>query len=159
MSGVTHSIEARPKLKLEIAEAFWKLGSLPVGQLQDIALRALADGYDGPALRELAEFPWATRRDVGDLFDIALSEMGRPVLSDREAGLRLAREVASGIVSGGIDPYEGARRIWWDIWERSGRPEELIPFVALSGQYEDEPAHREQYVEDIVAEANRLIAS
>lgn len=142
---------------IERAEALWYLGQLRAGQMQQFALQALKLGYSGPALLELAEFPYSTESDVGDLFERALKEMGRPQISTSEAALRLAKYIASGIVSGEVDPYEGAHYIWWKLWEVAGRPDELTIFVGLASQYEDDPSRRQQYRDDIVEAAANLI--
>lgn len=142
---------------IEQAEALWYLGRLPIGQMQQFAQQALELGYFGPALLELAEYPYATKRDVGDLFEHALKEMGRPKISKQEAALRVARHIASRIGSGEADPYEGACDIWWDLWEHAGRLDELAVFVALASEYQDDPSRRQQYRDDIIKAAENLI--
>lgn len=147
----------RSGMDIERAEALWRLGQLPVGDLQQVALDALAAGYYGPALVELAQFQYATRRDLGDLFQRALSEMDRLPISERQAGLRIAKSIAVKVLAGQIDPYEGAREIWQGVWEQAGRPAELTPFVGLASEYEDDFAHRQQYINDLIQEASNLI--
>lgn len=150
-------------MDIERAEALWRLGELPVGQLQRFARQALADGCYGPALQELAEYAYftMTKSEAESLFERALREMGRSPLSTREAGLQIARGIANDIVSGRTHPYDGARRIWQEVWQRSGRPDELLGFVGLASQYEDnhKAEHRRAYLEDIVREAKRLLGS
>ncbi len=144
-------------MDIDLAEALWRLGELPVSQLQEIALGDLFEGHYGGALLELAEAPLATRRDVGDLFERALAEMGRAPISESEAARRAARDVASKILAGDMDPYRGASMIWWQFYERAGQPPELRGFVGLASQYEDDPQHRAEYLEDIVGEAKDLL--
>jgi hypothetical protein len=90
---------------------------------------------------------------VGPLFERALSELGIPIPSRQEASLILAREHARRIVAGEVAPYEGARRIWWEIANELGADPSLRMFVGLASEWEDAPAHRRQYEEDIVEEA------
>ena len=142
---------------IELAHALWQIGKFPVERLPDVAIQALEKGFDGPALRELAGLQKLTERDLGNLFELALKEVGRLPMSKREAGLIVAKNIAQEIINGNIEPYEGARRIWWDIWEQNRELDELKVFVGLASGYEDEPDHRHEYVDDILKEARKLI--
>ncbi len=75
-----------------------------------------------------------------------------------EAGMRVAKGIAKQIVSGEIESYEGARKIWVDVWEECRELDELTVFVGLTSGYEDEPEHRKEYIEDIIREAKTLIS-
>jgi hypothetical protein len=55
-----------------------------------LALWALEQGFDGPALRELAGRTSATRSDEGDLIERALRELGKEPLDLSGAGRLLA---------------------------------------------------------------------
>jgi len=146
-------------MEIELAEALWVLGKLPAEALPEVACEALAKGADGPALRQLAGLQNPTRREVDDLFERALAELGRKLPSKRDAGLYFAKNIASKIISGEVEPYEGARQIWMEVWNECGRPEELTVFVGLADGYEDEPQHQEAYRKDIIDEAKKLVSS
>ncbi len=139
-------------------EASYYLGDLDPEEMPGIALRALGAGYRGPALLELARMSNPTVANVGDLFEHALGEMGRPPLPKDEAGLRVARNIARKIVSGKVRPYEGAQLIWTKVWNRCGRPERLTPFVGLASLYEADPERRPLHLKEIMARAEELAA-
>jgi hypothetical protein len=152
------SRRVRPSvLEIDLAQALWCLGQLPPEDIPEIACQALERGFDSPTIRKLAGLHKPVASDIGDLFDRAMIEMGRKPLSKKAAGLLIAKDIAAQIVRGQIDPYQGAREIWWEIWNECERPEELKAFVGLADGYEDEPSHREQYRNDIVAEAKKLL--
>jgi hypothetical protein len=144
------------KIKIDLIEALWFFGKLSAEELPIFATQAINSGFDSPALRKLAGIQHAALHDVKSLFEQCLIDMGRAPLSKCEAGLRLAHTIAAQIVSGEITPYEGARKIWWDIWEECRELTELKAFVGLASGYEDEPDHRQDYVNDIVKEAHKL---
>jgi hypothetical protein len=134
----------------------YTLGRLLAEDLPAIAVRALEEGYDSPTLRQLAG---AEGRDSGDLrtlFLKALQELGVQPLSPAEAGLSLARSIADDVLAGSIDPYDGARRIWSEVYTRFPHLVQLRPFVGLASEYEDDAKHREEYRRSIVEECRAL---
>ena len=143
-------------LDLGEVEASYYFGELDPEEMPGIALRALEAGYDGPALLELARMSSPTVLSVGDLFERALGEVGRPSLPEDEAGLRVARNIARKIASGKLPPYEGARTIWTEVWNECGRPDKLTPFVGLASLYEADPERRPLHLKEIVARAKEL---
>jgi hypothetical protein len=92
--------------------AQWTLALIPSDDVADLAMQFLADGRDGPALRELASMSPATRADLAPLVTRALRELDAPDLGRREAALLLARRLAAQICRGALAPQEGAARIW-----------------------------------------------
>lgn len=143
-------------MKISTAQALWKLGHLPAEKLPDVANRALKEGLDGQALRELAGLRNPAWRDAETSFERALREVELPDISRREAGLQIAKSIATEIITGAIEPYDGARKIW-GVWEDSGRPDELAVFVGLASEYEDDPKRQREYNGDMVSEAKQLI--
>lgn len=143
-------------LNLEEVEARYYYGELFPEEMPDVVLKAVEAGHDGPALMELVWMRRLTMREVGDLFDRALGEMGRSPLPKDEAGLRIARTIAQKIVSGGIHPYEGALRIG-GILSECPSLDVLSTFVALADEYEDHLENRPRYLEEIVARAEELV--
>ena len=144
------------RLDLGEVEASFYLGDLDPEELPGIALAALDAGYDGPALLGLARMSSPVARNVGDLFERALGEMGRSPLPKDEAGLRVARNTARKIVCGEMHPYEGASFIWTKVWKGCGRSDELTPFVGLASLYEADPERRPFHLKEIVARAEEL---
>ncbi len=123
-------------------------------ELPGLAARALAEGLDSPALRELAGLSRNDPRQARDLFAVAMEQLGVEAPASRWDAARLW---ASEIVDGTLAPYEGARLIWWHCWEELGRPDELTPFVGLASECEDDPGRRRLYENYIVVEARRLV--
>ena len=146
------------KFDADLVSARWILGLIPGEELPGIAITALESGLDGTALRETAGLFRPTIRDAGTIFKRALEEMGCKPITKLQAGVYWAKEIAGQIVTGEIDPYEGACRIWSDVWQECDRPEQLTPLVALASEYEDDFARRPLYAEDIIREAQKLLA-
>jgi hypothetical protein len=115
---------------------------------------------DSPAVRELAGCPTdATWRDVGDLFDRVLVELGRPPLGEREAAYRLAEHAARAIVAGAVTPYEGAAQIAYGAYHAAGEPDDLMRFHYWADEWEDHPEYRPACEADICREAATFLAA
>ena len=133
------------------------LGLLPVEALPGIALDAIQAGYDSPSLRQLAGASEYDTEEAHRLFGKAIQELGLPIPQAPEGGLTLARDIAREVVSGAIAPYEGAKRIWDQIYTRLPELKQLKPFVGLASEYEDDLEHRDGYLRQIIEEAKSLI--
>ena len=72
-------------LDIELLQAKWVLGGIEPDQLVHIALSALAHGFDGTALRQLAGLSKPTSRDLGTLPARAFAEMGLKAVDREEA--------------------------------------------------------------------------
>jgi hypothetical protein len=122
---------------LALAGARWKLNQLASDDLPKVASELLSAGLDSPALREVAGWTQPIRSEVGPVFEKALSELGSP-LPDQQLALRLlAKDYAAQIVAGTLDPYEGARRIWFEASIDYEPFEEVSAFVGLASQLDD----------------------
>jgi hypothetical protein len=133
------------------------LGLLPVEALPGMALDAIQAGYDSPSLRQLAGASEHDTEEAHRLFGKAIQELGLPIPQAPEAGLTLARDIAREVVSGAIAPYEGAKRIWNQIYTRLPELKQLKPFVGLASEYEDDLDHRDDYSRRIIEKAQSLI--
>jgi hypothetical protein len=140
-------------MDLNSVTAEWYLGLYPPEKMPMLAVWALEQGFDGPALRELAACTTATYSDEGGLIERALRELGKEPLDLSNAGRLLAILLCEQIVSGKTSPYEGASRIW-SVYGRCGRPKSLIPFVGFASEWEDDLDHRDHY-DKLIAEAAR----
>lgn len=130
--------------------------SQPSEELPGLAAQALSVGVDVPALRELAPLGRADVRESRDLFLQAMEQLGVTVPRTRRESVQFwAKE----IVEGALSPAEGARLIFLHGYIELGNPEDLLPFVALWSEWDDDPEHRPEYERDIVAAARRLIGS
>ena len=93
--------------------ARWYLGELSGEDMPSIALEALEKGHDGVNLRYLAGLASPVRRDIVEIVDRALQELGAEApVARHDAALWMARLVANDIILGRIEPYAGACRIW-----------------------------------------------
>jgi hypothetical protein len=150
----------------ETAEARWYLGDLSAVMLQRVAWAAQAEGHDGPAIRELAAYEWTTQ-DVGDLAARMFAETERPALTRRQAGRRLARDLAAALVSGAMDPAACAHQAH-RLWATTDEPDDLTPLAMLSYAYDeladaddaDRAAGEEEALSALArAEAERLLGA
>jgi hypothetical protein len=144
-------------MDVDLAEALYRTRRLQPGQLQAVALALLESGHCGPAILELAEFPYATWRDVGNLLDRAFQEADRPPLSEREASMRVARHIAARIAAGAMDPIKGAGELSL-IWNDHAEADELAVFASALDEY-DYPEWREEARRTIMRAADDLARS
>lgn len=145
-------------MTIERVEALWRLGLLPIARLRPIAIEAIAEGYAGPALYELADGGYGTRHEANDIFDRALREMGREPVPLEEAPWRYARVLAADIASGIIDPYIGASILSQLAYEVPDASDGLSVFAHLTDMHDaDGEAHRRWYRDEMVREARRLL--
>ena len=133
------------------------LGLLPVDELPGMALDAMQAGYDSPGLRQLAGISKHEGDEAHRLFAKTIRELGLPVPTAPEAGLTLARNTAREVLSGAITPYEGAKRIWDQVYTRLPELKQLRPFVGFASEYEDDIEHRDDYSRRIVEKCESLI--
>ena len=141
----------------EDEEALFRLGWLRGEQLPGIACAMLDAGFDSQPMRELAGLTSPTLRDAGELFEAALTALGRPRLTTEQARVyvreRALRRTATGVVS----PIEGAREIWV-AWRDLGQPPELSVFVYLEDLWIDLPEKRAEIENEIVQRAQELLS-
>ena len=145
-------------MEFDTAEALWTLGMLNSPSLPSVATSALTEGLDSPALRQLAGLISVEESDATQLFSRALRELARGNLSKRLAAMKYALFISSEIVSGHIEPYRGARK----IWEATLRVQEddfhdLDPFIYAASEYDSRPEDRDYFLSEIIKEATRLI--
>jgi hypothetical protein len=131
-------------------------GDLQYWKLPSLAVEALVNGYDGPALRKLAGLSISTQPAKalvrGDLaseeIDSAFREMGVAApLSQREAGLSLATEAARRAIDGDGSVFDEATHIRIHIlWEQS--IPELLQIAELSLQAKSAPRSQWAAIEE-----------
>ncbi|GIJ43735.1 hypothetical protein Val02_06210 [Virgisporangium aliadipatigenens] len=139
------------------------LGLVGAEELPLAAAQALARGVDSPALRELAGLGRADVRDATDLFDRAMSELGRPLRAPRAVLWEQARQVAAGLLAGTATTPVAAGRIAAllcsaDHLDERGRSSELATrFEVLSVDWDDYPNDRPAIAEQIKAAAREVM--
>ena len=146
-----------PLATLRLAARRLALGRQPPEDLPDIATEALVDGVDSPALRELAGTLRVDYQDARDVFYRVCDELDIEIPDPTAARWHFVCAAASAIVNGDVAPLMGASQIW-DEWHGLDMPKALAPFVYLVSAWEDDPAHREEYERDMIAEATALLA-
>jgi hypothetical protein len=144
-------------LDLSRAVNAYVLDQLLVEDLPSIAVRAIENGYDSSALRQLAAAKGYDADSLRALFLKALWEMEMSLPSATAAGLSMARSIANEILKGSLPPYQGAKRIWKDIYTRLPELAELRPFVGLASEYEDDEKHQNDYSQLIVDACRELL--
>jgi len=118
----------------------WALGRLPSEQLPQVATDWLAEGFDSPSLRQLAGVGSPVMSEVGPLFEKVLAELEIAAPKKEAALMFLARHYAQQIIEGGISPYDGARKIWWQITNALDKPGQLLlTFVGAASELEELP--------------------
>ena len=80
------------RLDWEVLQARWILGGIEPQEFVDLAIYALQQGFDGPALQQIAGLSNPTSRDLGNLPDRAFADMGlKPIDQDGAAGFLIGR--------------------------------------------------------------------
>jgi hypothetical protein len=122
---------------LTVARARMTLGRLRSAEVPALAAEMLAAGVDSPSLRVLAGITQPVMSDVGPVFERAMRELGLAPLEKQQALRVLTCHYAEMIVSGAIEPYEGAVLIWNDLSHEYEPFEEVSIFVGLASQIDD----------------------
>lgn len=149
------------KKMLRVAAAKCILDRLPGEEIPGIAIAALEEGIENDEILELAGMDRPTITDVKQIFFDAISKLGIQIPDVREAILCVAKELSEKIIAGSISPYEGARKIWWELSNIDGADERLKIFAGLASEIEDTQNEnfRMDYEKQILEEAELLIKS
>jgi hypothetical protein len=96
---------------IELLEARWRLNWLKTEEMEELATDWLVQGCDSSAVLDIAagrvEKIW-----IPGVFGDALKDLlSRELISDRRAGWLVARDIATRILSGEVDPERGAKDI------------------------------------------------
>jgi hypothetical protein len=143
-------------LDVDLVAARWYLGEISPDEMPGIACEALELGHDGKNLRYLAGLRNPARRDLQEVVDGALRELGlQEPISKQNAALWMAGRVAREIIEGHIEPYDGACRIWLSY---SAEVPELEHWSTLAINYEAaaETGKLEKARQEIVQAARNL---
>jgi len=99
------------------------------------------------------------REEVLSILKSALTEAKVSIPNLISVRRIVAQHYARQIVEGYLSPYEGARKIWWELWTDCRELDELSAFAGLASEYEDDSseAHRTEYEHDIIEEARALV--
>lgn len=143
---------------LEVA-ALRKLDLMGPEQLVSWATERAAE-HDAPSqILAIATLSSNVRaEDVDPLVDDLLDADGVRPLDEERAGLIVAMLLAQDMIDGTIEPAVGARTIWWDVVERApATRNQLLVFIGLASEWEDNPQHRQAYEQEILGAAQDLL--
>ena len=107
------------------------------------------------SLVHLAELP-VRDSDVDAHLTALADEVGLQPLTEQEAGLVAAEQVARELTRGSVAAIEAARRSWGIARLAPSAEPRLRVFVGLASEWEDDPDNRASYEEEIRSEALRL---
>jgi hypothetical protein len=136
-----------------------QVGLIPSEQYSEIAADLLVDGYDTPALRELAGYPRNDLQGSRDLWFQVRDELGKPFEDDGLARRMLVRRWLQQIVDEILDPYTGANLILGLAWFALGQPPVLNPLVADRDFWEELPERRDKIQRDLLDDARMILES
>lgn len=144
-------------MSVEVDIAAYAVGRIPADQLPSLAVRWIEQGYGSPALLRLGAAQNLSSPEVRDLFFRAVGELGYAMPSLNSAGMILARHIAEEVLSRSLTPYEGAKRIWTDIYLRLPGLKQLGPFVGLASAYEEDLDRADSYSRQIWQQCETLV--
>jgi hypothetical protein len=136
-----------------------QVGLIPPEQYSEIAADLLVDGYDSPALRELAGYPRNDPQGTHDLWIQVRDELGKPFEDDGLARHMLVRRWLQQIVDGILDPYVGDDLILGLAWFALGQPAVLNPLVAGRDYWEELPDRRDMIQRELLNDARIILES
>lgn len=102
------------------------------------------------------EMPDVRREEVGARLAVLAEELGLEPLTERVAGIAAAEEAARELARGTLTPIAAARRIWRIATLAPSAEPQLRTFIGLASEWEDDPANRSYYEEEIRSRALRL---
>ena len=156
-------------LDWEVLQARWVLGGIEPQEFVDLAIYALQQGLDGPALQQIAGLSSPTSRDLANLPDRVFSDMGQqPIDKDGAVALLVARGVpaTSPVVSALRQAFPDfsdrwkKHIIWWG-GNPAGSYNDMAEFVhfVVEDLYEkgklDETRRIFQLLEKLLSEADQ----
>jgi hypothetical protein len=161
-------------VNVNLVQAKIALGIQKPDELPAIAAELLGLGIVSDDLSHIAALNEPTWDEIGNLFSRFTQKLNLQPLEVEKAAMIVAEDIAQSIIDGIIEPYEGAKRIWLDVYLNANEPEDLEIFAGLAAEYEElthtveadedptvgEPAYedlRELCVEEIVSAAKDLV--
>jgi hypothetical protein len=115
-------------MSFKVHLANYILDNIKLSSMPDAAVQALIEGLDSPSLVKLAgeSGDHSNLFEIEELFRHALSELGLSLPSKEEAAHILISYWAEHIVSGLVQPREGARHILIDVYHKMDFPNEKM---------------------------------
>lgn len=130
----------------KLVEAKLALQRVGPEELPNLACDALEAGLDGPWIRRLASLINPSGWETDQILPKFMAETGLCQLTRAEASLRVARDLATRILSQDLDPLSFAGdflRLWidadyMDVLQKAGCLDDRIAIADALGQTEDE---------------------
>jgi len=132
------------ELNLDEIVVEWCLGDYPPERMPSLATWALEQGFDGPALRNLAGLATATLSNEAKLTEAALRELGKEPLERIEAGRLIVPPACKQILAVAVSPHGGGSRVW-SVYDRCGLSQNAAAVLWLRKRMGDGPEHRDHY--------------
>ena len=101
------------------------LDGQPRDAFKNVSRKLLAEGHDGPAIRQLAALEGAGSWTDGPVLDAALAEIGALRISKRRAALQLAQDLAIRMLSNGELAFPSFPSMLYRLWIASNYIDEL----------------------------------
>ncbi|MER6148250.1 hypothetical protein [Streptomyces hirsutus] len=145
----------------ELQHSAWQYVAevLPPSELPMLAAHALVDGFDSPALRELAGLPRRSdETEIRDLYVQALHELGIPLPDEETAGRYLLVSLAFGLAKGELSPADVADRLSMTV---AAHTREETRFLSVAADYSKwiSPDELPEWENDLRTAAHSLTAS
>jgi hypothetical protein len=146
-------------LDIKTIAAKWYLGELSGEDMPSIACEVLEQEHNGVNLRYLAGLSGPARRDILEIVDCALQELGAQLpITRHDAALWMERLVANDIIRGRIEPYGGACRIWFSYASEAPELEHWSNLV-IAFEVAAEDGKTEKAQSQIVQAAENLLSA
>ncbi|MGW5640593.1 hypothetical protein [Streptomyces sp. NPDC003832] len=101
-----------------------------------LAARALVDGRDSPALRELAGLPRRSdETEIRELYVQALHELGVPLPDEETAGRRLLVSLAVGLANAELSPKDVVDRLSMTVAAHTPEETQFLSVAADHSQW------------------------
>jgi len=144
-------------MTIETAEILWVLNLLTPKELSNAAIKWLAEGFNSKSLPLLAGLDSEDFGEASMIFELTMSELGRPILTKKEALLSYTRLISDEILLGNLSPYEGAKKIWHASINLNEPVHEVDAFVYAASEFEDRFEDQDFFTSEILKEARRWI--
>jgi len=105
----------------QLVEAKLALNRIDPGEMPSLAWDALEAGLDGPSIRRLAALNRPSGWEADQVLPGFMAESGLKRISQEEASVTLACQLASRIISEGLDPLAYSRDFEL-LWINAGHP-------------------------------------
>lgn len=145
-------------MNIKVAQAYYYLDKISEENILSCARNEFKNWNKSPSLFLLVGMPKSGIKAAKETFGKALKELGvKKIKTKKEAALIIAKDISKKILSGDVDPYTGARKIWIEAWVTAEHPKELNGFVNDATDYEEKYPPDASILGSIKKEAKALI--